>query len=69
MGKKRQRRSQVTERLPEGCQHYEHVSEVPWDIQKCFLLSSLPGLEQRSLPTDTSINATAYSQSMTKGYG
>ena len=34
MGKKRRREHQTIEAPPEGCHHYEHVAEVPWDLQK-----------------------------------
>ena len=56
-------------RPPEGCQHYSHLCEMPWDIQKSLFrieISTTASLIDRA---DTTTNALAYSQNTTRAYG
>ena len=69
MGKKRRRTNVYEEQPPEGCHHYDHVTEVPWDIQK--FASLFPSIKIVFLipNTGTFINATPYFQDMMRVCG
>ena len=59
--------TQSFEKIPEGCHHYDNVTEVPWDIQKytVVLLTAHPFLTVLGI----FISATVYFPNMTKEYG
>lgn len=65
---KKRKRSEEQEELPEGCNHYQDISEVPWDIQKYHnTLSTSKTCAKTAAATGTS--AIRFSRNTMMAYG